>query len=391
MNEYYDIVVDANNLMSSAKKCLQGVDWKYSSQSYYLNRIDRVRKTQKRLINMERMSDGFVVFYENERGKAREISSIHVNERVVHRCENDFVLMPVLKPRLIYDTYSSLPERGTRRCLERLKCQLQREFRRYGDNESYILVADLHSYFKSINHGQVYEQYSKLFKKNEPKILYLTMDFIDAFGEVSLGLGSQVSQGTAGYYPNNIDHYIKEQLKIKGYGRYNDDFFLIHRDKDYLVDCCLPDIRKMYAELGIELNKTKTRVCKIGKEFKFLKAKIHISDTGKVYMRPDHDCLVRERRKLKRMKKKLDDGEIIFADVEQQHKSWKGHIEYFDSYRSVRNIDKLFNELFIKDWRENRNGKRNKRSKREYRSSDYKQRQHPAERRYGLELAAEWN
>ena len=168
MNEYYDIVVDANNLMSSAKKCLQGVDWKYSSQSYYLNRIDRVRKTQKRLINMERMSDGFVVFYENERGKAREISSIHVNERVVHRCENDFVLMPVLKPRLIYDTYSSLPERGTRRCLERLKCQLQREFRRYGDNESYILVADLHSYFKSINHGQVYEQYSKLFKKNEP-------------------------------------------------------------------------------------------------------------------------------------------------------------------------------------------------------------------------------
>lgn len=81
MNEYYAEVRDANNLMCSAKHCLEGVSWKYSAQSYYLNRIDRVRVTQERLDKMDRMSDGFIVFYENERGKVREISSIHINER----------------------------------------------------------------------------------------------------------------------------------------------------------------------------------------------------------------------------------------------------------------------------------------------------------------------
>lgn len=388
MNEYYAEVRDANNLMCSAKHCLEGVSWKYSAQSYYLNRIDRVRVTQERLDKMDRMSDGFIVFYENERGKVREISSIHINERVVHRCDNDYVLVPVLRPKLIYDTYSSLPERGTRRAFERLKCQLEREFRKWGDNKSYIVVSDLHAYFKSVNHGRVYEQHSKVFRRNEPKILYLTMDFIDAFGEKSLGLGSQVSQITAAYYPNDIDHFIKEQLKIKGYGRYNDDFFMIHRDKEYLVDSCLPTIIDMYAELGIELNMSKTRVCQIGKEFKFLKAKIRVTETGKVIMRPDHSTLVRERRKLRRMKEKLDRGEISIKDVEQQYKSWKGHIEYFNSYKSVRNIDEYYNKLFIKEWRETKHVK--KRKPREYKCTDYKLRQNPAERRYGLELASEW-
>lgn len=390
MNEYYMQVVDANNLMSSARHCLEGVNWKYSSQSYYLNRINRVLETKKRLENMDRMSDGFIVFTINERGKEREVSSIHINERVVHRCENDFALMPELRPRLIYDTYSSLQERGTSRCFERLKCNLQREYRKYGDNKSYIVVSDLHAYFKSINHGRVYEQHSKVFKENNPKVLYLTMDFVDAFGDVSLGLGSQVSQITAAYYPNDIDHYIKEQLQIKGYGRYNDDFYMIHRDKDYLIDCCLPTIKQKYAELGIEMNANKTVVCQIGKEFKFLKAKIHCGDTGKIYMRPDKGTLTRERRKLRKMREKLDAGLITFDEINQQYKSWRGHIQYFNSYRSVQSIDELFNELFIKEWRYN-NDKHKQRKLREYRSSDYKQRQHPAERRYGLELQAQWD
>lgn len=38
-------------------------------------------------------------------------------------------------------------------------------------------------------------------------------------------------------YLNNLDHFIKEKLGIKYYGRYMDDFFLIHEDKAYLQYC----------------------------------------------------------------------------------------------------------------------------------------------------------
>lgn len=384
----YAKLLDANNLLAAAKLCMKGVTWKYSTQCYYLHRIDRIYVTKTRLENMDRMSDGFIVFWVNERGKLRRIRSIHINERVVHRCENDDVLVPVLKPRLIYDNYSSLKERGTRRCFERLKCFLQREFRTYGDNESYILVWDLHSYFDSIDHDVVYEMYSKLFYDNEKKNLYLIMDFVDAFGEVSLGLGSQVSQMTAMYYPNDIDHYIKEQLKIKGYGRYNDDFFLIHRSKEYLQNCANV-IREKYAEKGIEMNENKLRICKIGTEFKFLKAKIHITDTGKVIMRPDRGSVIRERAKLKAMKEKVDDGEMEFVEAYNQFKSWQGYLAYFNSYKSIQRINCLFDDLFIKDWRTQTIVKRKERK--EYGYRDHNDKQSPACRRHGLELPAEWD
>ncbi len=384
----YAKLLDANNLMVAAKLCMKGVTWKYSTQCYYLNRIERVCITKTRLENMDRMSDGFIVFWINERGKLRLIRSIHINERVVHRCENDDVLVPVLRPRLIYDNYSSLKERGTRRCFERLKCFLQREFREYGDNESYILVWDLHSYFDSIDHDVVYEMYSKLFMESEKRNLYLLMDFIDAFGEVSLGLGSQVSQMTAMYYPNDIDHYIKEQLKIKHYGRYNDDFYLMHRDKEYLIHCANV-IRQMYADKGIEMDENKMRICKIGKEFKFLKAKIHITETGKVIIRPDRQCVIRERSRLKAMKEKVDSGEMEFIEVYNQFKSWRGYLEYFNSYKSIKRINELFDELFIKDWRTQQNVKR--RQRKEYGYRDHNDKQYPARRRHGVDLPAQWN
>lgn len=384
----YAKLLDANNLMVAAKLCMKGVTWKYSTQSYYLNRIDRVYVTKTRLERMDRMSDGFIVFWINERGKLRLIRSIHINERVVHRCENDDVLVPVLRPRLIYDNYSSLKERGTRRCFERLKCFLQREFRKYGDNESYILVWDLHSYFDSIDHDIVYEMYSKLFMESEKKNLYLLMDFIDAFGEVSLGLGSQVSQMTAMYYPNDIDHHIKEQLKIKGYGRYNDDFFLIHRSKEYLIHCA-DVIRNMYADKGIEMNENKLRICKIGKEFKFLKAKIHITNTGKVIIRPDRQCIVRERGRLKAMKEKVDNGEMEFIEVYNQFKAWRGYFEYFNSYRSIQRINDLFDDLFIKDWHRMQTIQR--KEKKQYGYRDHNDKQSPACRRHGIELCNQWD
>ena len=93
----------------------------------------------------------------------------------------------------------------------------------------------------------------------------------------------------------------KEVLKIEGYGRYNDDFVLIHSDKAYL-QYCLDKINEMYSDLGIELNQNKTKICKLSSGFKFLKTKVHLTDTGRVVIRPDRKSIVRERRKLKKLK-----------------------------------------------------------------------------------------
>ena len=145
----------------------------------------------------------------------------------------------------------------------------------------------------------------------------------------------------------------------------------------------------MYGERGIELNVKKTVIQPISRDFKWLKAKVHVTDTGKVIMRPDHNTIVRERRKLKKFKEKLEDGEMSYKDIEQQYKSWRGHMEYFNSHETLRSLDILYDELFIKGWKEQNNGCR--KQKPDYGYVDVRGRCNPAERRHGIELPSEWD
>lgn len=65
-----------------------------------------------------------------------------------------------------------------------------------------------------------------------------------------------------------MDHYIKEELKIKYYVRYQDDFLLFHESKQYLKECLEKLIRFLEKE-KLQLNK-KTRIYKNTDSFIYL-------------------------------------------------------------------------------------------------------------------------
>lgn len=184
------------------------------------------------------------------------------------------------------------------------------------------------------------------------KLLRLAFRFIDAFDR-GLGLGSEVSQISAIAYPNRIDHYIKEVLRIKGYGRFMDDSYLIHEDKKYLKKC-LDTVRGMYRELGIELNEDKTHICDLKHGFTFLKTKYFITDKGRIIMKPCRDAITRERRKLKKQARLVNEGIMTFEQVRTSYTSWRGSMQPRNAHRTVQSMDQLFNTLFIenrKEWR----------------------------------------
>ena len=70
------------------------------------------------------------------------------------------------------------------------------------------------------------------------------------------------------FFLNDMDHFIKEKLKIKYYVRYQDDFLLFHPSKDYLK-YCLKELQLFLAKEKLELN-TKTRIFKNTNNFLFL-------------------------------------------------------------------------------------------------------------------------
>ena len=76
------------------------------------------------------------------------------------------------------------------------------------------------------------------------------------------------SQVLAIFYLNDMDHFIKEKLKIKYYVRYQDDFLLFHKSKKYLK-YCLSEIEQFLRNEKLTLN-NKTRLFKSTNNFIFL-------------------------------------------------------------------------------------------------------------------------
>lgn len=83
-----------------------------------------------------------------------------------------------------------------------------------------------------------------------------------------LGIGNMTSQVFAIFYLNDLDHYIKEVLKIKYYVRYQDDFLLFHPSKDYLQSC-FSKIESFLKKEDLLLN-SKSRLYKSTNHFIFL-------------------------------------------------------------------------------------------------------------------------
>jgi hypothetical protein len=261
---------------------------------------------------------------------------------------------------LIYDNGASQRKKGTHFAVRRMVTHLSRHYRHHGNN-GYILLIDFHDYFGRIDH-EISKQQIRGFV-TDPNIIWLCDLFIDSYYEYNvkkkklpenearkgLGLGSEINQTLAISYPNELDHYVKEKLRIHGYGRYMDDSYLIHESKEYL-EYCLQEIRKICGKLKITINEKKTMIVKLSHGFTFLKNQIYLTETGKIIKKPCHSAVVRERRKLKKQKRLVDSGEMSFENVEDSYTSWRGSMNHRNARRTVHSMDILYNSLFINSW-----------------------------------------
>jgi hypothetical protein len=306
-----------------------------------------VADTRRRLLAGESVQHGFMEFTLNERGKTRHIKSVHISERVVQKCLCNQVLTPILSNGLIYDNGASVKGKGVHFAIKRFITHLSKFYRQNGNsNEGYCLSIDFSKFFDSIDHEILFKMLER--EIHDTRLLALTKDFIRVFGKgKSLGLGSQVSQIAAIYFPSPLDHFVKDVKGEKFYGRYMDDLYIIHRDKEYLKQL-LAEIKEVCAGLKITVNMKKTRIVKLAAGVEFLKGKYVLLPSGKVLRRPGKDSTKRMRRKLKKFRALIDQGRMDFGDLRTAYQSWRGNYrKRFDAYYRVRFMDKLYNELFI--------------------------------------------
>lgn len=276
-----------------------------------------------------------------------------------------------------------------------MKIHLQKAHREYGRNTDFFgLRIDIKSYFDSIDHKALKESVNKtISNKNIQDLCYYLIDTFSfkptkdvapisnkpyyivkdkayklikpqffnpkyiyyEYEEKSLGLGSQTSQLFALLTLNEIDHFIKENLHIKYYGRYMDDLYLLHSSSQYLTKC-KNEIEKKLQEIGLRLNKKKTTICRItpikdktkvhGTPLKYLKWNFYITENGHIIQIPFKSKIYSQKRKLRKMQALWLDKKISDQEIQKSYQGWRAHINKGNSFYIIQDMDNYFHSLF---------------------------------------------
>lgn len=340
-----DDVADIDALYRAAKQAQSGVNWKASVQRYDKDVLRNVAKMRVSLLSGEDICKGFIRFRICERGKNRDISAVHFSERVPQKSITQNALVPAMEPTFIKANTANRRGMGTGEAIRIIKSQLDEHFRKHG-SEGYILQIDFANYFASIPHEPVKEMISKAF--DDPRLIGLLHHMIDVQGDVGLGLGSEPNQILAIALPNRIDHFVLEMCSVEAYGRYMDDSYLIHTDKEYLQSVLIL-IRDLCAKMQIPINDKKTRITKLSRGFVFLKKRFFYSPTGKVVVKPCRETITRKRRRLKKQVDLYRRGIMTYEQLEQSYQSARGDLVNLDAHRTLLSFDALFKSLMEGD------------------------------------------
>lgn len=276
--------------------------------------------------------------------KERIIKSIPFKDKIVQRSLCDNALEGIFEKHFIYDNYASRKGKGVHAAIKRTKQFFRSHYAQYG-TDGYILKCDIEKYFDSIDHDILKEKIHKLV--SDEQILWLTDMILDSTSSPGLPIGNQTSQLFSLLYLSDLDHFIKEELGIKYYARYMDDFVLIVPDKEYL-QYCKKQIELFLKDHKLELNKS-SHIFPIKNGVDFLGFHFYLTKSGKIIMKLRRESKERMRRKLKAFKHMYKRGEITKEQIDQSWASWEGHAKHGDTYFLIKKMRKYYDDIFKED------------------------------------------
>lgn len=199
--------------------------------------------------------------------KKREISVAPIRDRIVHRLIYDY-LTPIYDKTFIYDVWSCRVGKGLLGAIERI----QKFSQSYPDY--YVWRADIKKFFDNVDHEILLKILS--LKIKDAKTMKLMEEIIKSFPK-GIPIGNLTSQIFANIYLNELDRFIKYDLKSKTYLRYGDDFILFERDLGELKDFQEKTKQFLEKDLKLELHQKNNLIFQAKNGIKILGVKIYPS------------------------------------------------------------------------------------------------------------------
>jgi len=256
------------NLLEAWSEFLLGKRGRADVMMYEQELMGNLLSLNYRLVSMTYRHGGYQAFGVSD-PKPRRIHKATVEDRVVHRAIHR-ILYPHYDCRFIYDSYSCRGGKGTHLALERFN-EMARRVSLNHTRTVWVLKCDIRKFFASIDQARLKEIMERLIE--DSRVHWLLRKVIDSFNsgasDKGLPLGNLTSQLFANIYLNELDYFVKQELREHHYIRYADDFVLLSCDKDYLRRL-LPLIRIFLSEqllLRIHSNKVHIKTIAAGVDF----------------------------------------------------------------------------------------------------------------------------
>ena len=140
-----------------------------------------------------------------------------------------------------------------------------------------------------------------------------------------------------------MDKLIKHELGIEFYGRYMDDFWLIHPSKEYLQHC-LGVIKAYLNTLGLTLN-GKTQIFPFKNGVSYLGFHTYVTADGKIIRKLKNQNKQNAQRKFLRMAKLVAAGKIPEEKFKTSYNAWKNHISHGNCHHLGKSMDEKIQRI----------------------------------------------
>lgn len=344
----YKSICEFKNLLKAyqmARKCKR---YKRNIVDYGFFLESNLFKLQRELISENYMPSSYVCFTVFE-PKTRKVAAPAFRDRVLqHSLVSQ--IEPLFESQFIYDSYACRKNKGTHFGLKRVKKFLQAARSIYGKNTPiYCLRMDIEKFFASVSWDVLItatnktipcEKTKKLIEKIVTKHRCFDIngnfikapDIINSEKRKGLPIGNLTSQLFANIYLNELDHFVKETLRVKWYARYMDDFLIIHPDRNYLKE--MRNAIKMFLEyeLKLKFHPKKVIIQNVKDGLPFVGYLIfydHVLVRG--------STLLRMRRRLKKRRvKSMEENDD--KPLKAHYSALRGHLQRANAYRLEKNL-----------------------------------------------------
>jgi len=278
--------------------------------------------------------------------KTRVIHASAFRDRIVHHAICN-IIEPIFEKIFIYDSYASRQGKGPLSAVKRFenfqrKISINGKLIKNAKNNNmiigYVLKADIKHYFPSVNHDILIKILKR--KIRDRNVILLIRKILDTNSNYSgkgMPIGNMTSQFFANVYLNELDYFVKHKLKAKYYIRYVDDFVILDRNKENLIQIRNKIKKYLNKNLKIELHDDKSHIHPLFKGINFLGFRIFY------YYKLLSKKNIREiKNRMKRLRNMCFNDEIHFRQLDRSLQGWEAYAIWADTYRLRRRIRRDF-------------------------------------------------